>query len=365
MRKVGIITFHRAVNYGAMLQAVALQRAISNLGYDAEILDYVDSLYDHYKISYKSSNFIKSTIKFLLSNGARKRNYRFEKFLIENAKISETQYNRNSINQIDENQYIAFVTGSDQTFNPVIVDYDTNYTLGFVHNKSKCNSYAASIGLSTLNDKQKAWIKENVNGFHKVLVREKTGLDLLASIGVVNTTLVCDPTFLLPSEEWKSMAHKVKTPKHYILYYGFKKNHAMEKMVQSLSTETEYPIYTISDSIKFDKRGYKKFSGIGPGEWLYLIANADYIVTNSFHGMIFSFIFNKQVWIADSNDGTFSRMEDFLTKINCCNRILNDECEFTNCLTEKINYDNINNLMREYVDKSKQTLENLLVDYKK
>ena len=77
MKKIGIIKFHRAINYGAMLQAVALQQAVSKLGYDAELIDYVDRLYDHYKISYKTSNPVTSGVKYLFSGNARKRNQRF------------------------------------------------------------------------------------------------------------------------------------------------------------------------------------------------------------------------------------------------------------------------------------------------
>lgn len=362
MKKVGIITFHRAINYGAMLQAVALQKAVNEMGYDAELIDYVDQLYNHYRISYKTSNPVKSVAKYIFSRSARKRNLRFEQFLLENARISDRQYNSGNISSLDESSYMAFITGSDQTFNPIIVEYDDNYVLGFVKNKNKCNSYAASIGLADLTEENKNWLKTNVQKYHAVLVREKTGIKLLNKIGIMNTLLVCDPTFLVSADMWMKMQRPVKTPEHYILHYGFKRNTCMEKKTQRLSIETGYPIYTISDRIKNDDRGYKKFSGIGPGEWLYLIAKADYIVTNSFHGMIFSFIFNRQVWIADSNDGTFSRMEDFLEKMNCTYRILKDDLgEIEGSM---IPYQDVNPLMRKYIRESKDILKEILKEYK-
>ena len=361
MYKVGIITFHRAVNYGAMLQAVALQKAINAQGYDAELIDYVDKLYDHYKISYRTSNPAKSIIKFLLSRDARKRNKRFREFLMENAAVSKMQFNRESIAHIDEDSYMAFFSGSDQTFNPIIVDYDENYVLGFVKDKSKCNAYAASIGLAELNDREKEWLKCNVKQYHSILVREQTGIDLLAQIGILDTTLVCDPTFLLSADEWRKMQIKTKVPNHYILYFGFKKSGAMENKAKEISQRTGYPIFTISEIIKNDERGYQKFSGAGPAEWLYLIEHADYIVTNSFHGMIFSFIFHKQVWIADSDDGTFSRMEDFLTKMNCSHRILGrNALEIEDRL---IQYEEVAPLMQAYITESKKILNETLKEY--
>lgn len=362
MKKIGIITFHRAINYGAMLQAIALQKAISKLGYASELIDYVDGLYDHYRISYKTSNPFKSIVKYVLSGSVRKRNFRFEKFLLENAKISDKKYNRFNIDTLDESSYVAFITGSDQTFNPLIVDYDENYVLGFVKDKSKCNSYAASIGLERLTGQNKDWLRNNVEKYHAVLVREKTAKKLLNSIGIMNTPLVCDPTFLLSAEEWMEMMRPVKIPAHYILHYGFKNNKYMEEKIKQLSIKTGYPVYTISDKIKADDRGYKKFSGIGPGEWLFLIAHADYIVTNSFHGMIFSFIFNRQVWVADSNDGTFSRMGDFLEKMGCTARIIRNNWDKNT--EEMISYDRVNHLMNEYIKESRTILRQTLEDYK-
>ena len=362
MDKVGIITFHRAVNYGAMLQAVALQRAVSEMGYEAELIDYVDQLYDHYKIDYHSSNPFKSIVKYVFSGEVRKKVVRFQIFLKENAKVSDKQYNRDNIEELDESSYIAFITGSDQTFNPIIVDYDANYILGFVKDKRKCNSYAASIGLSVLSEIEGKWLKRNIESYHRILVREKTAYDLLMGMGL-STSLVCDPTFLISSLEWDKMQKKVDTPEHYILHYGFKRNSLMENKAEALSKETGYTIYTISDRIKKDDRGYHKFSGIGPGEWLYLIAHADFVVTNSFHGMIFSFIFKRQVWIANSNDGTFSRMEDFLDKMDCASRVLKEEnIGIQN--SSRIDYKKVGKSMEYYISESKEILKDMLKDYK-
>ena len=222
LEKVGIITFHRAINYGAMLQAVALQKAIEKMGLPSELIDYVDRLYDHYQISYRSSNVVKSVIKYILYNKVRLRNKRFEDFLKSNAKISNEKFDNQSIHNIKENDYRLFVTGSDQVFNPLIVDYDANYLLDFVKDKCKCNSYAASIGLEQLSEKDANWLKGYLVDFNKLLVRERTGQDLLRALDINNSELVVDPTLLLNMDEWAKMEHSVKTPKHYILdFYRF------------------------------------------------------------------------------------------------------------------------------------------------
>lgn len=361
MKKIGIVTFHRAINYGAMLQAVALQKAVCKLGYKAELIDYVDRLYEHYKPVYNIGNPIKSVLKYFLSGNVRKRNNSFEKFLEDNAKVSSKQYTSQNIHDLNEMDYAAFISGSDQTFNPRIVDYDDNYVLGFVSDNDKCNAYAASIGLTELTDKDKEWLMTNVCRYHCILAREKTAIKTLNEIGINNIKLVCDPTFLLSADEWRTMQKSVDLPKHFILYYGFRKNVLLDKKVKELSQKSGYPVYIISDKIKKDENGYKKFSGIGPAQWLYLIERADYIVTNSFHGMIFSFIFNKQVWVADSNDGTFSRMKDFLENMKCENCILEENMK-TNCI-DIIPYDVVNEYMKAYVRASKDILEEMLRKY--
>ena len=357
MKKVGIITFHRAINYGAMLQAVALQRAIEKMGFFSELIDYVDHLYDHYRISYRSSNAVKSMLKYLLYSKVRLRNKRFEDFLKSNSKLSARKYDRQNIHSIDESIYGVFITGSDQVFNPRIIDYDANYLLDFVNDKCKCNSYAASIGLEKLSEEDAIWLKGHLVDFNKLLIREKNGQDLLCSLGLNHSELVVDPTLLLHVDEWEKMEHVVKVPKHYILSYGFHKNEHMEFGVVEQSRRTGMPVCEISDRIRPNNNRIK-MRGIGPAEWLYLIHHADYIFTNSFHGMIFSFIFNKQVWVSDSNDGTFSRMEDFLVSLGCEDRILN-----SNKMNNKeipINYVAVNKLMIKKVLDSKKILFDIL-----
>ncbi len=356
------MTFHRAINYGAMLQAVALQQSIKRMGYESELIDYVDKLYEHYKISYQTSNIFKTFLKYFLSMKIRLKNKRFEQFLLTNANLSEQAYSKNTIRNIDENAYSVFFTGSDQVFNPEIIDYDENYLLGFVHNKYKCNSYAASIGLSELSKNQQEWLKDYIKDYHKILIREKTGKNILHEMGIENSILVADPTFLLTKKEWEMMEHKINISKHYILCYGFRKNEYMENCAKMLSQEKNIPIYVISDKIVFNKSSKKQLRGIGPAEWLYLIHHADYIITNSFHGMIFSFIYQKQVWVADSNDGTFSRMEDFLNEMGCHKQIVRSREK--QIIENSIDYEVVNPKLKAYVLKSKNVLQEIVSEYK-
>lgn len=358
MKKFGIITFHRAINYGAILQAIALQRAIEQMGYDVELIDYVDCLYDHYKISYKTNNILKTCLKFVMSGKIRLKNKRFQKFLQENGVLSQTVYDRENIREIAQNDYKAFITGSDQVFNPKIVDYDATYLLDFVKEKKKCNSYAASIGMDTLSVKEGKWLKKHIENFNMLCVREKTAQAILESFGIGRSVLVVDPTLLITREMWRGLEHKVSVPKHYILYYGFSHNEYIEQGIEELAQKEDLPICVVSDKLLYKKKHRVYLGGIGPAEWLYLIDHAEYIFTNSFHGMVFSFIFNKNVWVSDSNDGTFSRMRDFLNELNCDNRILAANVKIN--LSQNIQYEKVKLLMEKKIMDSKNKLMEII-----
>ena len=238
------------------------------------------------------------------------------------------------------------------------MDFDENYLLGFVKNKNKCFSYAASVGLGELNDEEKAWLYKYIKDFNQILIREKTGQALIQKLGITDSRLVCDPTFLLDKTTWTSMENPISVPKHYILVYGFKENPNMKKCIEILKKKTHFPVCIISESLRNSRSGQKVLRGVGPGEWLYLIHNADYIVTNSFHGMIFSFIFNRQVMIGDSNDGTFSRMKDFLAEMKCMNCIIGEDIQ--SVIDNKIDYKQVNPKMHNYSTRSKRILKTIL-----
>lgn len=361
MRKVGIITFHRAINYGAMLQAVALQRAITELGYPAELIDYVDRLYERYKTTYRSSGVVQSAMRYALSGKKLAKKRKFERFLEENAIISKRRYDSDSVHRAGE-EYGTYITGSDQVFNPLITERDSNYLLAFVKDKTKCNSYAASIGLNSLTTEDAQWLKAHVSGFNRVFVREEMARRILTAIGIANVDVVADPTLLLSVDEWKKMEKSVRLPKRYILSYGFHRNESMERAITEQARRTGLPVCEVSDSVRRYKAGRLQIGGVGPAEWLFLVHNADYVFTNSYHGMIFGFLFGRQVWVCDPGDGTFSRMTDFLMRIGCENRIL-DIGGLDILWEDQVDFSKIQSVLTEMGTHSKQLLLEMLRRY--
>ncbi len=149
--KVGVITFHRAINYGAVLQTYALQKALKGLGFDSEVIDYrCDHMEELYKlIGGFSTKSVKQNIRSFMNYFPAKRKMKsFRSLVNENMKLSPV-YDSATINQSNE-RYDIFITGSDQVFNYACSDFDKNYFLSFVDDEQKINSYAASFGISDI-----------------------------------------------------------------------------------------------------------------------------------------------------------------------------------------------------------------------
>ena len=146
--KIGIMTFHRAINYGAVLQTYALQKYLNDSGYDAEVIDYrCDHMENFYKILSVKNKSIKQVIRGLLNFiYVYKKKSRFYGFLDQNVKISSKIYDKSNIGE-SNNEYDKFITGSDQVFNYACSQFDKNYFLEFVKNYDKKYSYAASFGM--------------------------------------------------------------------------------------------------------------------------------------------------------------------------------------------------------------------------
>ena len=209
--KIGIITFHRAVNYGAVLQAYALQHALEGLGAQAEILDYrnryIESCYDPYSLK---GNKLKALAKIALLGGVRrKKNEAFRSFNKKYLRLSEAVYKDSEQLAGAEKFYDAFITGSDQVWNTSCADFDPAYFLTFVKDKKKKNSYAASFGLSEIPKEYEAEYKKRLAGYRQISVREAQGRALVKELTGRDVPVVLDPTLLLTEKDWAAAAHDI------------------------------------------------------------------------------------------------------------------------------------------------------------
>ena len=301
--KIGTLTFHRACNNGAVLQAYALERAFNQIdGVKAEIIDYrcekIDYAYTPFFCFY-NCNPIKGLIKILIRwSSIKNRNKQFANFRKKYLKVSAKEYDKSTIaTSVDE--YDLFVCGSDQVWNYELTDGDETYLLDFIDIPTKKASYAVSFGISEINqahkDKYKALIKE----FNYLSMREKSAADLVTALTKRDCLVHIDPIFLLSADTWRKLCVPIKEKKYVLIYMvgmghivdemiAFAKTLAQQKGLDLLFMNTEYIPYLYSE--------VKHIKTVAPDMFLSYIDGADYIVTNSFHATCFSILFHKQFY---------------------------------------------------------------------
>ena len=330
--KIAIITFHRALNYGAVLQAWALQTAISQLGCDVQILDYRNEWMESYSgifNTFGKEKTVKTVLSAIRNTPIRfKRVYKYRKFIKKYLFLSKRLFQKDLHNI--ENHFDTFITGSDQVWNDFLTNFDEAYFLSFVKDKEKKFSYAASFGFSEFPNKLKNEYKYRLRSFNKISVREDRGIYLVKEACSKDATLCVDPTLLLEKSQWKSLLHSVHRKKYLLVYSLNPIVHLMD-YADFLAEKQDLQICYICNEWKniWDYRGNKRVRHIvapSPRDFISLINNAEYVLTNSFHGTVFSLIFHTKFYsetdyIIKKND----RINSLLSNIGLKSRIITKE----------------------------------------
>lgn len=296
--KLGIITFHNAINYGAVLQTYALQTAIKKINNDCDVIDYRN---EHIENAYKAFN-IKSikSVKDLISKTLyypikKAKNRKFRHFIDNNIILSKN-VTRSELLDKKLQEYDRIIVGSDQVWNGKLTNEDSTFLLDFIEDNKKKYSYAASFGISNLDVDKVDNYRFLINQFKDISVREKQGADIIKSISGRDANVNIDPTLLLSKEEWYNICKKNIKSEKYILVYLMAESDSILKFAKELSEKTGYKILYLGSSLKKKiKAKYIRTAGIE--DFIYLFKEASYIVTNSYHGLIFSINFNKNFFI--------------------------------------------------------------------
>ncbi len=340
--KTATITFQNTNNYGASLQCYALQTALKGLGIDNEVIDYEsDYLNKPYKFAVLKE---KGLVRFILGNVyaiiRSPRNKKFKEFRKE-IKMS-VHVDRRSISEI-EPQYDKFISGSDQVWNGSLVGYDDVYFLKFVSDKKKRFSYSASFGFKTVSPKLVYKYKKLLEGYSYYSVRETTGVEIISDILGIEANHTIDPTLLLTKNEWEKVMKAPSINEKYILVYQIEPSRNLLKVVEKLRVKTGLKVIAIPFVMGFYPKAKMMFTS-GPAEWVGLFRNAEYIVTDSFHGTAFSVIFNKKFWACvDPNE---SRKTSFLKLIGLENRLIYSDKSLPDNLLEDIDYEDANRVIQ-------------------
>lgn len=325
--KIGIVTFHRAYNYGSVLQAYALNYYLNKMGMQAETIDFwterQEKMYGLFEKKMSFMGIIRNFQAVLEYPKLKKKKRRFEKFIEENILLGHKRYKTLEELKHEKLDYDYYICGGDQIWNPNCTDFDMTYLLDFVEDKKRCLSFAPSIGIQELNEEYITFF-DKVKEFKLLSVREATGKRMLQDLIGRNVEVISDPVLLLKKEEWMKFVDCSFPMKNYIFCYFIGDVEGMRSYVKKLG-KTGKKIIVIQKSIRDVLYKNKKMYDAGPEEFLNLLYHAESVVTDSYHATIFSTIFQKKFWTflkPESVINSNSRIIDFSKKFGLSDRIV-------------------------------------------
>lgn len=377
--KVGLAIVTYTINYGTFLQAFATQTAIENLGYETTILN-IDSVINDVSrarkkyfigqlLNYAEVKSYAATVSAIIQRkiNAHYREYychrekKFKEFYDKYFKIGPVCNSWRGLREYCGN-FSSIVVGSDQLWRPANIAGDY-YTLNFVPDEINKISYATSFGLNTIRKNQEIIATKFLNRIQFLSCREQGGVQIIKKLTNRNAKLVCDPTLLLNKNEWDSyVSEKPIVVGDYVLTYLLSNNIEHRKYARKLANKTGCKVVGILHGAGFVK-GDEKFvdeapKEVGPFEFLNLIKYAKYVCTDSFHGCVFSTIYEKNFYafkrFSDKDKmSTNNRVTNLLERFGLSNRLI-EEYDLMNM--EDISYATVNEKVRLFQNESKEYL---------
>ncbi len=364
MKKIGILTFHWADNYGAVLQSYALRRYLSQNGYNAEVVNYRCKYPARiYEPFYFQANSINQSLQGLLRctynfpNWVLKR-CAFNKFR-KKIGISDHVYTKQELLN-EQYDYDVLIAGSDQVWNVEIVGDDINiYSLSFVK-KTSAISYAASSGeLDIQHNETDRHLVDDVARLGSISVREKSTKEYLETNLGKLINLSADPTMLLTKTEWEQLAESVhRVNGRYLFVYCISYDKHLIDTVRKISREKNLKI-VVCGKIKELKGEAIQFTYAAPEQFLNLVKYASFIVATSYHATVFSTIFQKQFVVLLPSYAS-NRISDFCESLGLSNRCIHDISEVDTLLEQEIMYDEAIHKKMDIVAESKCYLQKAL-----
>lgn len=332
--KVGLVTTHFTINYGAVLQGYSLYKAIENLGHDCEVINYSPEGNVYGKKNVYRFNTIKASVSsFLLCSNIKfrrdlmRKRESFSLFVKENFKLSDKKFT--TYDDVNKNManYDALVCGSDQIWNINLMN-DPVFFLEF-HRRlpdAKYVSYAASIAEKMTNTQYES-ILNRVNHFDAISIREQRDASILNSMSDKEVVDVLDPVFLQTKSDWLELAENVHVNEPYILCYEMSSDNKFADALKKLRQNLGIKLVCIN-SKPYNKHGADiLLTDVSPQEFVSLISNASFVFTSSFHGVAFSIILEKQFYTMASKFRD-SRHRNILNQFSLESRIISDSTIF-------------------------------------
>ena len=365
--KISVITRHAISNYGSLLQTIATKMIIERLGHTCEIVDYIRKDEHYYHID-----------ETLLQNDARWNGNRlsrmfylmmkkpmtilagkkFEQMRKQYLKLSKRY---TSIAELSANKPEAdvYMTGSDQVWGKIGNEkYDAAYFLTFTNECDRKVAYAASFGNLNIPVETKEIFRKMLKRYSIISTREMEAAKLIEGMGL-SANYVSDPTLMLTADEWSEFCSPIRAKK-YVLVYQIHNDNRVGKYALRVAKEKALPLLRVSSMLHQITREGKIKLLPTPGKFLSYIKNAEYFITDSFHGTAFALIFNIPFVDILYDNGTEGRISDLLKQVGLSSRILKDENQ--SILDEKIDFAHVNKILEDNRTASFEILNSMLED---
>lgn len=368
--KVGILTYHRAENYGALLQAYALMTYLKGLGHDVSFVDYWPEYHEDYFRVFPIKKFKEGKLPIklyclyltLVWGWARNRRKRvFQGFIRDYLGLGQAIKYRTDRDVCSEFDVVFY--GSDQIWReqglPGHKGRDYWYW-GSDNVLARKYAFAASMGASSWGSEEKPVLTDFLRSFSAISVRENS-LKMLLEDNEIEAVLVSDPVFLLNKTQWQALVKtsKTKSPhpgKKYILFYNLLNSSESSRFAEELSSKTHCSIVEVTKAYGFDKLGKRYVHDASVQDFLSLIEQAEYVVSNSFHGVALSIIFEKQFFAVGMGNRS-DRVRSLLYALHIESRYL-DEPVLDKI--NKIDYEEVTGFVGELSGSSKSFIDKAL-----
>lgn len=337
MKKAGILTFHNAENYGAALQTYALMKTLESFKLEARVVDYRNP-----------GVFIRNLLKnlfYLATFQSPLRNHqRFRIFQQQSLNLTENTYHSHEAFLQEADQFDLLFFGSDQIWNPDLANgFDPLYFGAFQTHARKI-AYAASLGKDAITDQQRQKLNQLVQNLDAIGVREETMLPLIDR----EATCVVDPCMLLSAEGWREIADRSINQRNFIFIYQLYRNPLIMETAIDLQNRLGAKVIILSPyPLAFPPKGIQKLGRITPNAFISYFDQAKAVISDSFHGTLFSILFNKPFYTLLPGAKT-ARITSFLQKLELSNRIVKPGILPSN----NIDFRKVHQLLAEEVQKS-------------
>ena len=392
MKKTAIVSCYFQPNYGSMLQALATQMALDELGYDNETIciDGLNREIRTAKIRYFARTSLTSDILLSKAGMAMARMRRklsrgtytqmmqarlqaFSDFQTGHFRMSESYGSRAELTQACAEKYSAVLVGSDQLWLPANIAADY-YTLSFVPDSVNTIAYATSFGQSQLPRASERAAMKFLSCIRHIGVREKSGQKIVAKLTGRRVPIVADPTLLFDGREWMRVQQEAPLFEgEYIFCYFLGNNPRHREFASRLSAETGCRIvalqhvdeYVRSDEDYADETPW----AVGPGDFLNLIRNAQWVLTDSYHCTAFSMQYERKFFTfrryhRKTKQSTNSRLDTLLAQCGVTERLLSGEEEISACTGLEIDFADVHSRIARLREYSWKYLTDALEDRK-